>query len=123
MAWQRVLIVDDDRDTVDYIGYFLGKASLSVVMARNGEEGFRLAMAQRPDLIVCDIRMPGGMDGFEFARKIRNEIKLKTVPMVALTGAEATGDEQRAIDAGFDAFLLKPMNPWKLADQLKAFIK
>jgi two-component system cell cycle response regulator len=121
MAWRRVLIVDDTPDTVDYIGYFLGKAGLSVMVARDGREGLRLALSERPDLIVCDINMPG-MDGFEFARACRADIKLRAMPIVALTGADRSGDEQKAKDAGFNGYILKPMNPWKLADELKAFM-
>lgn len=121
--WPRVLIIDDNRNEVDYITYFLGRASILCSYARSGDEGMRvlLAMQMLPDLVMCDLAMPGGMDGLDFARLVRYTEKTKRVAMVALTGA-TRNDTAEALEAGFDAVLMKPMNPWKLVEEVKALI-
>ena len=119
---KRVLIIDDELATVDYVTYFLGKANCTVSIARGCKEGIAVAVDFRPDLVICDLKMPE-IDGFACARLIRAVPALMTVPLVALTGMIVPGQEGKARASGFDGYVEKPMNPWELVDRLKSFLR
>lgn len=80
------------------------------VTATDGEAGVALARAEPPDLVVCDIQMPG-LDGYEVARLLRADPHLHEVPLVAVTAYAMVGDEDKALAAGFDLHIPKPIEP------------
>lgn len=123
MSWKRVLIIDDNQDSVDLMKYALTKANFYPVPARSCAEAIRLVEKDPPALIVCDLRMPA-VDGIECARKIRAIYSLKDVPMVLVTDKPGEpGDAAKATEAGFNGYLQKPMDPYRLVDLLRAFMK
>lgn len=122
IAWKRVVLIDDDPREIEYVTYFLGKANCSVMLARDCLEGIRLALEHRPSLIICDIKM-ARIDGFDCARLIRSHASLRPVPLVAFTGQCVPGDMEKALAAGFDDYLEKPMNPWQLIDMFMGFMR
>ena len=120
--WPRVLVIDDSPADVELLEYSFLKAYLYVVRARTPDDGLRLALSDKPDLIVCD-RKFNGEDGYSLGRRIRAEIRLKDVPMVLLTGAPLKrGDHKKALDAGFDGCIEKTPDSKLLARQLMSFM-
>src|SRR4051812_49189978 len=90
--------------------------------ARNGEQGFKLAQSERPDLIVSDISMPF-VDGHEFARRIRADAELKGIPMIAVTALAMAEDRRKALAAGFDGYMSKPISPESFVRHVEAFLR
>jgi PAS domain S-box-containing protein len=105
-AWS-VLIVDDNRDAADSLALLLHVAGQEVRTAYDGPAALDLARARPPDVVLLDIGMPG-MDGLEVARRLRQDLGLKQVLLVALTGYGQEEDRRRSHEAGFDAHLVKP---------------
>ena len=109
MANELILIVEDHeknrklvRDVLKFKGY-------GVIEAETGEEGVRLAIEQRPSLVLMDIRFPG-IDGVEALRRIRADATTRAIPIMAITASVMTEDRQKIMDAGFDAYQSKPLN-------------
>ena len=104
-----VLVVDDLADNLILISLSLQSNGFRVVTASNGEEAIKVASVARPDLILMDIAMPE-VDGLAAVRRIRTLPELKHVPVVALTAFNTNGFRQAAYEAGFDAYLTKPVD-------------
>jgi PAS domain S-box-containing protein len=104
---RRVLVVDDMHSVGYVLGRLLEKLGQSVELARGGHEALQAIAKQRPDVVFSDIAMPH-MDGYELARQIRRDPKLRGVVLVALTGFGQAADRERAFAAGFDHHLVKP---------------
>ena len=111
-----VLVVEDDEDHRELARLMLTELGARVAVAASGEEGLaRLISDDCPDLIICDLRMPI-MDGFEFAREVREHSKCSNVRLVALTAMRDPVAYLRTWRAGYDAHLEKPLSPEKLDD-------
>jgi CheY-like chemotaxis protein len=104
-----ILIVDDHKDSRDVLGIIVEALGFRAVLAGNGVEALAVLQASRPDLILCDLRMPG-MDGFAFVAAVRNQPECARVKFVAVTGLSSAADTQRLLAAGFDAHLVKPID-------------
>jgi two-component system, OmpR family, response regulator len=111
----RVLVTDDDVDGAETLAIVLRMAGHDVRIAHDGPTTVKMAADFRPDVVFLDVGMPG-MDGFETVRQLRQNVGLATAVMVALTGYGREEDRQRAKDAGFDHFLVKPTPPKVLTD-------
>ena len=107
-ASRRVLIVDDNQDSAEALGTALRLEGHSVEIAHNGPEALSKAVAFEPDVAVLDIGLPG-MDGYEVARKLREEPRLSNVLLLAVSGYGQDDDRRRAREAGFDHHLTKPV--------------
>jgi signal transduction histidine kinase len=114
---QKILVVDDNRDSAASLSMLLKLASSEVYMAHDGLEALRLAEQIRPDVVVLDIGLPG-MNGYEVAKEIRNFAWGKNPYLVALTGWGQKEDRQKAIQAGFDQHLTKPVEHTRLMELL-----
>lgn len=106
----KILIADDNRDAADSLAHLLRMQGHQLVVAYSGAAALELAERERPAAFVLDIGMPG-MDGYELARRIRNEPWGKHAFLFALSGWGQSEDIARAKDAGFDAHLTKPVDP------------
>jgi PAS domain S-box-containing protein len=104
----RVLIIDDQRDTVRTMQALLKSLGHEVFTAADGEEGLRVAQEARPDVIFSDIGLPG-MDGYAVARSVRDDPATSAAYLVAITGYGQHDDQRRAIEAGFNRHLTKPV--------------
>lgn len=104
-----VLVVDDVIDNVTIISLNLQQQGYRVITAADGEQAVKVATQTNPDIILMDIGMPE-LDGLGAARKIRENVSLKTVPIIALTAFSTAGFQRAAYDAGFDAYLTKPID-------------
>jgi PAS domain S-box-containing protein len=104
---RRVLVIDDDEDLTDALRLALRSHGHDVAVASDGAQGLEAARAFKPDLVLCDIRMPG-MDGYAVARAFRADPALRDVLLVAHTGYAQAVDRDKAREAGFDEHLAKP---------------
>jgi CheY-like chemotaxis protein len=113
-----VLVVEDNADARETLGMLLELAGHRVHSASDGPEGLRAAMSVRPDVMLVDIGLPE-MDGYEVARQVRRIDGANQPYMIALTGYGTPEDRQRALDAGFDEHLVKPVDFDALAAALQ----
>jgi signal transduction histidine kinase len=107
---RRILVVDDNRDAAESLGLLLELRGHEVRLAYDGYTALASARATTPDVVFLDIGLPG-MNGYEVARQLRREPALREIVLVAQTGWGQAGDRQRALDAGFDHHLVKPIAP------------
>ena len=115
----RVLIIEDDDDTREALRLQMEMWNNEVRMAATAEEGLRAAAAFRPHIVLCDIGLPG-MDGFQLLGPLRTQLAGQRTLFAAITGHARIQDEARALEVGYDSFLVKPMQPGALARLLRA---
>ena len=121
MANQRVLVVEDNRDNMRLIVDVLESLDYDVIQAEDGERGVSLTDSERPDLILMDLSLPK-MDGWAATRAIKVNDELKQIPVIALTAHAMVGDRERALEAGCDDYLTKPIDLQILATMLTTFL-
>jgi CheY-like chemotaxis protein len=121
MSGHRILVVEDNernrklvRDVLEFAGYH-------VVVACSAEEGVALARERTPDLVLMDLQLPT-MDGTEALRILKEDPLTRQVPVVAVTAFAMKGDRERALRAGFDGYLPKPISVRALPEQVRAFL-
>jgi DNA-binding response OmpR family regulator len=114
-----VLVVDDDRDLRELVGFVLGSAGYEVVEAGDGPEAVRRHAAEAPNLVILDVNLPG-FDGFEVCRRIRAEADTP-VMMLTVRGEEA--DQVKGLDLGADDYLTKPFSPRTLLARVRAVLR
>jgi two-component system cell cycle response regulator DivK len=118
---QKILIVEDNPLNMRLIEMILKANSYTLLKATDGEEALDIATRERPDLVLMDIRLPK-MGGLEVAKRLRKNAALSHIPIIALTAHAMKGDEEKAIEAGCDSYLSKPVNtrelPRLVADML-----
>ena len=116
---RRVLVVDDNRDITSTMGMVLEIEGYEFALAHDGVEALEVAEAFRPQAAFVDIGMPG-MDGYQVAARLRGTDWGRDMLLIATTGWGQQEDKQRALDAGFDLHLTKPVSPDELANLLAA---
>lgn len=114
---RRVLIIEDNRDAADIMRDVLSLEGHLVDVAYTGPDGLAAAYECKPEIILCDIGLPG-MSGYEVAKALRNDRALHSTHLVALTGYALPRDRQRALDAGFGWHVAKPLCAQKLQELL-----
>lgn len=117
-AGRRILVVDDNRDAAESLAMLLTLQGHEVTMAHDGQQAVDRAIEWRPDAILLDIGLPV-LNGYEAARRIRAAFDGAPLLLVALTGWGQESDRRRSTDAGFDAHLVKPVDPSVLAQVLQ----
>jgi CheY-like chemotaxis protein len=105
-----ILIVEDVRDAADMLAAVLELLGHRVFCAQDGAAAVEMARSIRPDVLLCDIGLPGDIDGYEVARSIRREPQLRSTRLIALTGWARETDRLRALGAGFDRHVTKPVD-------------
>jgi len=119
---QRILIVEDEQDIADLIGFNLQRAGYEVLKAFDGVEGTAMAKRERPDLIVLDLMLPG-RDGFAVFRELRRDTRTANTPVIMLTARAQTQDRIQGLEAGADDYLTKPFSPKELILRVQAILK
>ena len=121
MTAPTVLVIEDDPASRELAVYLLQAAGMRVVAAANGTQGLAMGLAEDPDIVLCDMRMPG-LSGCEVVQGLRASAGWRRVPVVAVTANSMTSDRQKAIDDGFDDHLPKPIDPERFAAQVQAYL-
>jgi len=118
----KILLVDDEPDILEIVGYNLSTEGYQVITANNGLEGVRKAEKERPQLIILDVMMPE-MDGIEACEKIRQLPELKDVVITFLTARGEDYSQLAGFDAGADDYITKPIKPKVLMSRVKALLR
>ncbi len=122
MSGSRILVVEDNPDNMILICDILSSLNYTVVQAIDGEQGVALAETEHPDLILMDLSLPR-LDGWQATRQIKANSSLTHIPIIALTAHALIGDRERALAAGCDDYLSKPINFRALANKLDSYLK
>ena len=124
LAGLTVLVVEDESDSLELVQQVLSETGARIVTATSGQEALRGMAGDRPDILISDIGMPV-MDGFELIRRVRSlrDRQLAGVPAIALTAFSRREDQQRALEAGFDEFMAKPLRPAALLQVVVAIAR
>ena len=116
-----ILVVEDNernlkllRDVLEYAGY-------DVRVARTAEDGITSAVSEPPDLVLMDLQLPG-IDGMEALRQLRESSRTADIPVVAVTAQAMKQDRERALDAGFNGYVEKPISVRAFPDQVRRFL-
>lgn len=117
----KILIIEDNPANMQLATDLLEVHGHEVISADRAEEGLELARSQRPDLILCDIGLPG-MDGIEAVRCLRQDPAIGHITAVALTAHAMVGDRDKALEAGFNGYLTKPINTRRFVPEVLAFL-
>ena len=118
MNKNKILIVEDDKDTVRAMAVRFRSKGFQIVVANDAVSAISTARKEKPDLIVLDLGLPGG-DGFVVMQRLKANYDLMLVPIIVVSARDPMLNEQRALDAGAEAFLQKPFD----ADELFAAIQ
>jgi CheY-like chemotaxis protein len=121
MARRRILVVEDNQDNMQLVSDMLQTLNYEVLSAGDGRRGVELAQTEKPDLILMDMALPM-MDGWTATRTIKAIPELQHIPIVALTAYAMPGDRERALAAGCDDYVSKPINIPELMRKLVQFL-
>ncbi len=121
MAEAKILVVDDDKKTVDLIRLYLEKDGYRVLAAHDGQRALELARQKQPDLIVLDLMLPA-VDGLDICRTLRVHGESK-VPIIMLTARTTEEDKLLGLDLGADDYMTKPFSPRELLARVRAVLR
>lgn len=117
----RILIIEDNPENLELMRFLLQASGHETITARHGEEGLACVARDAPDLIVCDIQMPI-LDGFGLIRRLRTMEDRMGTPCIAVTALAMVEDRTRALAAGFDGYISKPIDPATFVAELESHL-
>jgi CheY-like chemotaxis protein len=118
---EKILVVDDDIDTLRLVGLMLQRQGYQIVAANNGHQALTMSQAEKPDIILLDVMMPD-MDGYEVCRRLRANTTTATIPIIMFTAKSQVDDKVTGFEAGADDYLTKPTQPRELFAHIKAVL-
>ncbi len=118
---EKVLIIDDDVQSLRLVGLMLERQGYQIFAASNGTQGLRLARSEQPDIILLDVMMPD-MDGYDVARRMRKSPETANIPILMFTARSQVEDKITGYESGVDDYLTKPIHPAELIAHLKALL-
>jgi len=116
-----VLVVEDNPVNLELAAELLEQEGCQVLAAASAEAGLRLALAERPDLVLMDMQLPG-LSGYEATHQLKANPATAAIPVVALTAFAMRGDDRKAREAGCDGYLTKPLNTDAFSETLRRFL-
>ncbi len=119
---RKILVVDDNEDNRELVSKILRLKGYCIIEAMDGKGAIKMAEEERPDLILMDISIPD-IDGYEATRIIKSKEELKAIPIVALTAHAMKGDMEKALEAGCDGYIPKPIDIHSFPDQVGLFLR
>jgi CheY-like chemotaxis protein len=118
---EKILVVDDDIDTLRLVGLMLQRQGYQIVAANNGHQALTMSQAEKPDIILLDVMMPD-MDGYEVCRRLRANTTTAIIPIIMFTAKSQVDDKVTGFEAGADDYLTKPTQPRELFAHIKAVL-
>jgi two-component system, OmpR family, alkaline phosphatase synthesis response regulator PhoP len=118
----RILIVDDNPANAELLQAYLAAPELDISIASSGGEALAAVDRREPDIILLDVMMPG-MSGYEVCRAIKSHHTRRDIPIIMVTALTEVEDVQKAVDAGTDDFLSKPVNRLEIVTRVKSLLK
>jgi two-component system alkaline phosphatase synthesis response regulator PhoP len=122
MKREKIVVVEDERDILEVIGYNLGREGYRVVTATDGLEALRLIRVEAPDLVLLDLMLPG-LDGIELCRRLKLDPVTKAIPIVMVTAKGEEADVVLGLGVGADDYVTKPFSPKELVARVKAVLR
>ena len=121
MSDKVIMHVEDNEYNRKIVRDLLSKSNYELLEAQDGEAALDALTRRRPDLILMDVQLPK-LSGLEVIRRIRADPSLTTIPVIAITSFALSGDDQRALEAGSNAYIPKPFRPRELLEMIRRFI-
>ncbi len=118
---KKILIVDDNQDSRELVVKILKTRGYQTIEAVDGEEALEKAMAERPDLILMDRSIPK-IDGYEVTKRLKSQEEFKDILIVALTAHAMRGDREKALEAGCEGYISKPINVRELPKLIRSYL-
>jgi len=115
----KILIVEDNEDNMELLIQML-EDDFDIIKATDGEEAIQIAQEEKPDLILMDLSLPK-MDGWEATRRLKENDELRSIPIIALTAHAMPGDREKALSAGCDGYVSKPIEVDKLMKAINPY--
>lgn len=122
MAKAKVLVVDDEEDIRELVGFHLNKEGYEVIFAESGERAIEITPAKMPGLIILDLMLPE-MDGLEVCRKLKSNPKTENIPIIMLTAKGEETDIVTGLEIGADDYITKPFSPKVLVSRVRAILR
>jgi CheY-like chemotaxis protein len=117
----RILYIEDNDDNIYVVQQRLGRAGHTILVARDGAQGIAMAAAEKPDLVLMDLSMPG-LDGWEATRRLKAAPETRAIPVLALSSHAMAGDREKALAAGCDDYDTKPIDIARLRGKIDALL-
>src|SRR5690606_22765549 len=118
---ERILVIDDDLDTLRLVGLMLQRQGYEIIAASNGTQGLEKAINEKPDLILLDVMMPD-MDGYEVTRRLRKNPTTSAIPILMFTAKTQIDDKVTGFEVGADDYLTKPTHPTELQAHVRTLL-
>ena len=119
---KNIVVIEDDKDVIDVLKYFLEKEDFRVHVAQDGATGLDLAAKVRPNLILLDLVLPK-LNGIEVCKKLRGDQRLSEVPIIMVTAKGEMGDKIEGLELGADDYVTKPFHPPELIARIRALLR
>ena len=119
---KNIVVIEDDKDVIDVLRYFLEKEDYRVHVAQDGLAGLELAAKTQPNLILLDLALPK-LDGIEVCKKLKGDPRLSDVPIIMVTAKGELGDKIAGLELGADDYVTKPFNPQELIARVRANLR
>ncbi len=123
MTQKSILVVEDHLETRDLLAYHLKAAGYTARTAANGQSGLDIAQRSRPDLVLLDVMLPGDMDGLEVCRRLKQDPRTRSVPVIMLTALGDEVDRIVGLELGAEDYVSKPFSPRELLLRIKALLR
>jgi DNA-binding response OmpR family regulator len=118
----KILIIEDDISTSQFLSYTMEREGYQPITALDGIDGLKKALAEKPDLIILDVMLPG-LDGFELCPRLRAYPATADIPVLILSAKAQDADKSAAFKVGANYYIVKPADPAKIVDVVKNMLK
>ncbi|MGR3317788.1 MAG: response regulator transcription factor [Candidatus Anammoxibacter sp.] len=116
---KKILIVDDQKEVRELVEVTLRVGDYEILQAKSGEEALETVSSAKPDLVIMDVMMPGGMDGYEATKAIRSNPDAKDTIIIMLTAKGQQADKEKGLEAGANDYFAKPFSPLELINKVE----
>jgi len=123
MAYQTILVVDDEPQIVEVVQDYLKQAGFRVLTAQDGQTALTISRYEHPDLMILDLMLPGKLDGLDVCRSVRRDAGLAAMPIIMLTARVEEMDRLIGLELGADDYITKPFSPREVVARVKAVLR